>query len=74
MEENYLILVESLGRIKTKKIKRSTHRIFDESKDLISDNFDENKKVINEKYGIESKKLRNTIAGYCTRLKKSEQQ
>ena len=61
-----------MGRIKTKKIKRNTQKIFSETKDLATANFEENKKLINEKYDIPSKKLRNVIAGYLTRLKKQE--
>lgn len=61
-----------MGRIKTKKIKRSTQKIFQEHKDILKTDYEENKKIISEKYIISSKKLKNTIAGYCTRLKKSE--
>lgn len=61
-----------MGRIKTKKIKRNTKKIFDETKDVITADFKKNKEIINQRYIISSKKLRNIIAGYCTRLKKSE--
>lgn len=61
-----------VGRIKTKKIKRNTHQIFSENKDVLTTDFEKNKEIINEKYSISSKKLRNVISGYCTRLKKSE--
>jgi len=65
-------MVKQLGRIKTKKIKRNTQKIYSEKKDLISTSYDENKKVVNANYDIPSKKLRNVISGYLTRLKKSE--
>jgi len=64
--------VNLVGRIKTKKIKRNTHQIFSENKDVLTTDFEKNKEIINEKYSISSKKLRNVISGYCTRLKKSE--
>lgn len=46
--------------------------IFGNNSENLSTDFEENKKVISSKYKITSKKLRNIIAGYCTRLKKSE--
>jgi small subunit ribosomal protein S17e len=61
-----------VGRIKTKKIKRKTKEVFAQHQDKIATNFDENKNILKEKYTIPSKKMRNVIAGYCTRLKKSE--
>ncbi|MCB9359503.1 30S ribosomal protein S17e [Candidatus Woesearchaeota archaeon] len=61
-----------MGRIKTKKIKRNTRMIFKKDSEELSGDFEANKKVIASKYSIASKKLRNIIAGYCTRLKKSE--
>jgi small subunit ribosomal protein S17e len=61
-----------VGRIKTKKIKRATQKIFAQVKDLLNGNYDDNKKVVNAKYKMGSKKLRNTVAGYLTRLKKQE--
>ena len=62
-----------MGRIKTKKVKRSTKKIFSQIQDTLTTDFEENKKVITKKYSIGSKKLRNVISGYCTRLKKSEE-
>lgn len=61
-----------MGRIKTKKIKRKTKEVFAQHQEKIATSFDENKTLLKEKYFIPSKKMRNVIAGYCTRLKKSE--
>lgn len=61
-----------MGRIKTKKVKRKTKEVFAQYQDKISTNFEENKTLLNEKFEIPSKKLRNVISGYCARLKKSE--
>jgi small subunit ribosomal protein S17e len=36
----------------------------------LTDSFEENKKIVNELVSVSSKKLRNTIAGYATRLVK----
>ena len=63
-----------MGRIKTKKIKRNTKKIYSEINDQFSADFKENKKVIQAKYTILSKKLRNIIAGYSTRLKRNDTQ
>jgi ribosomal protein S17E len=64
--------VKTVGRIKTKKIKRNTREVFKDMGDLIVTDFKKNKEIINQKYHISSKKLRNIISGYCTRLKKNE--
>jgi len=61
-----------VGRIKTKKIKRKTQMIYGQIQDTLTTDFEKNKKVIQEKYIISSKKMRNIISGYCTRLKKGE--
>ncbi|MBT4334646.1 30S ribosomal protein S17e [archaeon] len=61
-----------MGRIKTKLIKRVTHKLFKEHADEFKTTFDENKKVVVTLADTKSKKLRNIIAGYVTRLKKKE--
>jgi len=57
-----------MGRIKTKKVKRITNELFRKYKDEFKESFDENKKIITKLADINSKKLRNVIAGYVTRL------
>jgi small subunit ribosomal protein S17e len=61
-----------MGRIKTKLIKRVTHKLFKEHADEFKTTFNENKKVVETLADTKSKKLRNIIAGYVTRLKKKE--
>lgn len=56
-----------MGRIKSKLIKRTGHGLLKED-DKFSDKFNDNKNKL--KGAIESKKLRNQIAGYITRLKR----
>ena len=63
-----------MGRIKTKLTKRVTHELVEKHRNKLSDNFEENKKVVNENTNVSSKKLRNIIAGYAARLVKQEQQ
>jgi ribosomal protein S17E len=60
-----------MGRIKSKLVKRTTHMLMkDDNK--FTDKFEDNKKLIE---GIDtSKKIKNQIAGYITRVKKAELQ
>ncbi len=59
-----------MGRIKTMRIKRTTEELMDKYSEEFKTDFDENKKVLGTKAKITSKKMRNVIAGYATRLKK----
>tara|TARA_Y100000310_G_C20101465_1_gene542910 strand:- start:60 stop:248 length:189 start_codon:yes stop_codon:yes gene_type:complete len=61
-----------MGRIKTKLIKRVTHQLVKENKDAFKKDFKENKEVVNKLAYIRSKKIKNIIAGYVTRLTKSK--
>lgn len=61
-----------MGRIKTSMIKSVTFKLFKDNKDKFKDNFEENKLLLNDLIKTESKKLRNIIAGYLTRLVKQE--
>ena len=61
-----------MGRIKTQLVKRTTLQLIEENADKFKTDFDENKKIVEELANIPSKKLRNIIAGYATRLTKSK--
>lgn len=61
-----------VGRIKTQLIKRTTHELVSRYGGEFKDNFEENKTVVSRYLDVSSKKMRNTIAGYVTRLKKTE--
>lgn len=61
-----------MGRIKTKLIKRLTYQLLNQHKDRLKTSFDENKLVCNTDLVGGSKKMRNTIAGYVTRLMKRQ--
>lgn len=54
-----------MGRIKTTLIKRTGRKIAEE--DCFNNNFNFNKKLLNKT--MPSKKIRNMVAGYITRLK-----
>ncbi|MFC1801722.1 30S ribosomal protein S17e [Nanoarchaeota archaeon] len=59
-----------MGRIKTMQIKRKTREILAKHSDDFKEDFNENKVQLDKITEIPSKKLRNAIAGYITRLKK----
>ena len=58
-----------MGRIKTKPIKRASISLVAKADSLFNESFDHNKKVLGR--NMPSKKVRNMIAGYITRLKKN---
>lgn len=61
-----------MGRIKTQLIKRTTLKLLELHPDKFSDDFQKNKEVIAKHADISSPKIRNTIAGYLTRLVRKE--
>ena len=61
-----------MGRIKTQLIKRTTKEIMVKHKDKVKEDFNENKKVVKKNTDITSKKLRNVVAGYMSRLKRHD--
>ena len=61
-----------MGRIKTTLIKRKTKELLNMHGDNFSSDFSKNKEVTNKYTQIVSKKMRNVVAGYMTRLKRQE--
>lgn len=61
-----------MGRIKTKLIKRVTLKLVKEHRDQFKEDFETNKELVEKFAEIPSKKLRNIIAGYVTRLMKEK--
>ena len=59
-----------MGRIRTKQIKRLGHKFIAIHKDKLAENFVDNKKKVQELSDVNSKKLRNMIAGYITKKMK----
>jgi len=57
-----------MGRVKTKLVKRATLRFMKEHPRTFKKDFPENKILLAGVSEIYSKKLRNVIAGYLTRL------
>jgi len=62
-----------MGRIKTTLIKRTSHKIFNEDPAKFKKDFNGNKKVVEDTLELRSKKFKNIIAGYVTRLAKRQQ-
>ena len=62
-----------MGRIKTTQIKRKSLELFRRHKDELKDNFEENKPIVDKFMEIRSKKFRNVLAGYVTRLVKRDE-
>jgi len=63
-----------MGRIKTLQIKRVTHELMNLHGDKFTDTYEKNKEIVNKLISTPSKKLRNAIAGYVTRLVKQSKE
>lgn len=59
-----------MGRIKSTLIKRTAKTILKENSNT-SDNFKENKNLLDENYVMPDKGTRNKVAGYLVRLKRA---
>jgi len=58
-----------MGRIKSKLVKRTAKTLL-KKEEKFTDKFEENKKIL--KTPMPSKKIRNQVVGYITRLKTRE--
>ncbi|MDD2444688.1 MAG: 30S ribosomal protein S17e [Candidatus Nanoarchaeia archaeon] len=58
-----------MGRIKSTLIKRTSKQLIESDSDLYDVKFDHNKKILGN--SLPSKRLRNKVAGYISRLKKN---
>ncbi|MDO8516825.1 MAG: 30S ribosomal protein S17e [Nanoarchaeota archaeon] len=58
-----------MGRIKSTLIKRTARQIIEKNPTLFSSTFSENTKILGRT--MPSKRMRNSIAGYITRIKKN---
>ena len=63
-----------MGRIKTALIKRVSKKLVATFRDRLSGEVEHNKKIVAEVTIIHSKKLKNVIAGYATRLMKQHEE
>jgi len=60
-----------MGKIKSKLVKRSANSFIKENVEF-SDSFEKNKKILKDT--MPSKKLRNQMAGFLSKIKKQEKQ
>jgi small subunit ribosomal protein S17e len=60
-----------MGRVKTKIIKTKGQKLFKMHNDKFTKDYKKNKEILKELTYIPSKKIRNILAGYVTRLKKT---
>ncbi|MBW2966648.1 30S ribosomal protein S17e [Candidatus Woesearchaeota archaeon] len=63
-----------MGRIKTQLIKRISNKLIKEHKNEFKNDFKENKEIVAKLADIPSKKIRNVIAGYVTRLMQTKEE
>lgn len=63
-----------MGRIKTVLVKRVTKQLVEKYKDEFSEDYTKNKEVVAKYTRIESRKIRNVIAGYAARLVKQSKE
>ncbi len=59
-----------MGKVRIGLVKRTARRLIATYPDLFTEDFEHNKKVVSQLVETNSKKLRNQIAGYVTRLVK----
>ncbi|MHA1409523.1 MAG: 30S ribosomal protein S17e [Candidatus Odinarchaeia archaeon] len=57
-----------MGRVRTVQVKSVTQQLVELYADKFNEDFEHNKKVVNEVAEIHSKKMRNKVAGYITHL------
>jgi small subunit ribosomal protein S17e len=62
-----------MGRIKTTLLKKTALTLYRENPNAFKKSFEENKKIVEELLDLKSKKFRNIISGYITRLVKQQQ-
>ncbi|TFG19354.1 MAG: 30S ribosomal protein S17e [Promethearchaeota archaeon] len=61
-----------MGRVRPVFIKKISHELMKKYSDLFSKDFDANKRLLNEFVVVQSRLVRNRIAGYITHLKNVE--
>ncbi len=57
-----------MGRIKSTFVKTSAKKIYKAGKEEFTTNFTNNKEIVDKHAKVPSKKLKNKITGYITRL------
>merc|ERR1711981_648580 len=60
----------AMGRVRTKTVKRASRAIIEKYYGKLTNDFHTNKRIVDEIAVIQSKRLRNKIAGFTTHLMK----
>ena len=63
-----------MGKVRTETVKRAARELIERFPSKFTNEYEANKSAVNEVLIAPSKKLRNRIAGYVTRLKVTEAQ
>ncbi len=61
-----------MGRIRTLLIKKIAQKYFEMYKDKLTSDYEKNKLLLKGLLNIKSKKIRNKVIGYLTKLVKSK--
>ncbi len=59
-----------MGKIRTTMVKRTARKLLESYPELFTDSFEHNKIVVRKLVDVESKRVKNKIAGYITHLVK----
>jgi len=59
-----------MGKVRTSMIKRTARKLLSMYPDLFNEDFEHNKQMVKQLISVDSKKVRNQIAGYITHLVK----
>ena len=62
-----------MGRVKSRFVKASGQKIYEKGKEEFTEDFAKNKEIVDKYAVIPSKRMKNTVVGHITRLKKSEE-
>jgi small subunit ribosomal protein S17e len=60
--------VEDLGKVRPEHVKRISKELVERFPEKFTEDFENNKKLVDALTNINSKKLRNRVAGYTTQL------
>lgn len=68
------LVKNTMGRIKSKVVKRTTHSLLkdEENANIFTGKFEENKEILKGLGLTPSKKVRNQISGFVTRIRKKD--
>jgi small subunit ribosomal protein S17e len=63
-----------MGKVYTSLIKRTARKLMELYPSEVSEDFEKNKELVSKYLDIRSRKLRNQVAGYLTRLVKASKE